>query len=310
MSFAIVQILGGSMYPSFEEGWRIRIEPLNSDIIPGDIIQLDIGIRPVLHRAIHVFEKENIPVVLQRGDVGGPLSIVPVSAVTGHATAIVSPPGLVFPALNRLPAEVRDRFERTGRFARFYARAWNATSSAKLRRVLDIALTLYGRKFIRVEDVVSLRLNLSEVAEPSRQPGRETREIAREMVQELFEQSGFPPQKVDDLDRVFNCPWRCFVTFSEGKAVHYRFVAFRPAEPHIFGAWTIPEHRNQGLSAEMIRSIASRLRAEGHRSLTAYSMSHNVASLTAQRNAGFRETSRRHSILLLGLSPQYSIFLI
>jgi hypothetical protein len=296
----VVEVAGKSMMPSLELGWKVRVEPITGDIAPGDIILIDNGgPRTILHRALHVFERDGIPVVIQRGDAGGPLTVTPLQNVVGRAVAILSPAHIPFPTAGRLQAATRSRFLRVQRAARSYVRLRRRFPA--MRRILDRGLSLRGKRFLELQTIVSLELDLARTPSSTRHSNFQVRELRREEVVSLLSRSRLPPQTPEEIDNITRGRWRCFVAFLEVEPVHISFVEMRAEAPHLFRVWTIPSERRKGVFAEVARTIASRLATEGHSRLTSSASGRNAALLAAHRAAGFAESRRRIEARIFGI---------
>jgi GNAT superfamily N-acetyltransferase len=104
------------------------------------------------------------------------------------------------------------------------------------------------------------------------------------------------------LDRVAPAGWRCLATLDGPRLAAYAFVERRPEGPHLFRAHTDPDLRGQRLFSRLTSSIASRLHAEGERTLTSSTAIGNRPSLRAHRAAGFVVAKRHLDLVVLGMS--------
>ena len=291
------------MRPSLEPGWKVRIEPIRGEIAAGDVLLIDNGgPRPILHRAVHVGEREGMPVVIQRGDAGGPLVATPLASVVGRAVAVLSPEAAPAPSLDALDSRSLRRFRRARWFARLQETSRNRLPAA--RRLFDHAAFLYGRKPLSVETTVSFSLDVSRAIAVSGDPGLAIREVGREEISSVLSRSRLPAQAPEEIDSLTASPWRCFVAFLGLEPVHHSFVEMRPGGPHLFRARTIASERGKGIFTAVVGSIAARLAGEDYRELTSSSNASNAASVAAHRSAGFIETRRRTEIRVLGVRPK------
>jgi hypothetical protein len=110
---ASVEVRGGSMRPLLRSGWRVRLRPIQPDMLrPGMVLAVALGDQVVVHRIVRVE-----PAAVQTwGDaVAIPDPPVPLAHVVGLVDAVQGPAGLWVPILHSATLGATLRLARRGR---------------------------------------------------------------------------------------------------------------------------------------------------------------------------------------------------
>jgi hypothetical protein len=119
-----IDVVGGSMTPTIEQGTRVRIEPVAEDLHPGDIVLIlsSNEAELVLHRVIHLFAEGGQHFVIHQGDAqSSAFGACPREAVLGRAVGFPLTPGRALPTLEVLDPVALTRFQRRRRVSLLYS---------------------------------------------------------------------------------------------------------------------------------------------------------------------------------------------
>jgi signal peptidase I len=119
-----VDVVGGSMTPTIEQGTRVRIEPVAEDLHPGDIVLIlsSNEAELVLHRVIHLFVEGGQHFVIHQGDAqSSAFGTCLREAVLGRAVGFPLTPARALPTLQVVDPEALTRFQRRRRIALLYS---------------------------------------------------------------------------------------------------------------------------------------------------------------------------------------------
>jgi len=135
-----VDIVGGSMTPTIEQGTRVRIEPVPEDLHPGDIVLILSSNESelVLHRVIRLFAEGGQHFVIHQGDAqSSAFDTCLREAVLGRAVGFPLTPARALPTLKVLDPAALRRFQRRRRVSLLYSLSHRTTFWL---RVIDPAL--------------------------------------------------------------------------------------------------------------------------------------------------------------------------
>jgi signal peptidase I len=135
-----VDVVGGSMTPTIEQGTRVRVEPVAEDLHPGDIVLIlsSNEAELVLHRVIRLFAEGGQHFVIHQGDAqSAAFGTCLREAVLGRAVGFPLTPARALPALEVLNPAALTRFQRRRRVSLLYSLGRRTTFWL---RVIDPAL--------------------------------------------------------------------------------------------------------------------------------------------------------------------------
>jgi peptidase S24-like protein len=118
-----VDVVGGSMTPTIEQGARVTVEPVAGDLHPGDIILILSSNEAalVLHRVIRLFEEGGQHCVIHQGDAqSAAFDTCLREAVLGRAVGFPLTPARALPTLEVLDPAALRRFQRRRRVSLLY----------------------------------------------------------------------------------------------------------------------------------------------------------------------------------------------
>src|SRR5277367_280799 len=109
-----VDVVGGSMTPTIEQGTRVTVEPVAEDLHPGDIVLILSSNQAefVLHRVIRLFAEGGQHFVIHQGDAQtAAFAACLREAVLGRAVGFPLTPARALPTLEVLDPEALTRFQ-------------------------------------------------------------------------------------------------------------------------------------------------------------------------------------------------------
>ena len=118
-----VDIVTASMTPTIRTGEQVRIEPVDEDVHPGDIVLIMSSTEAelVLHRVIRLFAEGGQRFVIHQGDAESSyFGTCLREAVLGRAVEFPLTPARALPTLEELDRESLKRFQRRRRVSLLY----------------------------------------------------------------------------------------------------------------------------------------------------------------------------------------------
>jgi hypothetical protein len=131
----VIEVSAESMTPSLERGAKLRVQPVEDELHPGDIVLIATGQAHelLLHRVMYLFSEGGERFVIHQGDApSSTFATCPREAVIGRAIGFSPPRRQPLPTLENLPPEGRARFERRRRACAFFSLGRRLMSSLRL----------------------------------------------------------------------------------------------------------------------------------------------------------------------------------
>ena len=119
----VIEIAGESMSPTLERGWKVRVEPLDRPVEPGDVVLIETDRGPVVHRCLGVLTWGVPPrsYVVHAGDASRRPGVVPESHIRARVAAVFLPRERALPRPSDLAPEISSRQRRFFRYWRILA---------------------------------------------------------------------------------------------------------------------------------------------------------------------------------------------
>lgn len=152
-----VDVVTESMTPTIEQGSRVRVEPIDEDVNPGDIVLIlsSNEAELVLHRVIRLFAEGGKSFVIHQGDAqSSSFGTCLREAVLGRVVGFPLTAAHALPTLEELDREALKRFRRRRRVSLLYLLGRRTMSvlrgvgPALVRRLAQMYRKLAGRVFI------------------------------------------------------------------------------------------------------------------------------------------------------------------